>query len=70
MLKTIEGVLEKNGRLLLLEKVDLGHSRRVLITFLEDAGQDSAADAALVSEQALAEDWNRPEEDAAWHHLQ
>jgi len=25
---------------------------------------------ALLSEPALAEDWNRPEEDAAWAHLQ
>jgi hypothetical protein len=25
---------------------------------------------ALLSEAALAEDWNRPEEDAAWSHLQ
>ena len=25
---------------------------------------------ALLSERALAEDWNRPEEDAAWSHLQ
>jgi hypothetical protein len=25
---------------------------------------------ALLSEAALAEDWNRPEEDAAWAHLQ
>jgi hypothetical protein len=24
----------------------------------------------LLSEAALAEDWNRPEEDAAWSHLQ
>jgi RimJ/RimL family protein N-acetyltransferase len=35
----------------------------------------SAADralheAALLSEAALGEDWNRPEEDAAWSHLQ
>ncbi|HLL14244.1 MAG TPA: TIR domain-containing protein [Pyrinomonadaceae bacterium] len=27
-------------------------------------------EAALLSEQALAEDWNRPEEDEAWLHLQ
>jgi len=27
-------------------------------------------DAALLSEAALAEDWNRAEEDAAWAHLQ
>jgi uncharacterized protein (DUF433 family) len=25
---------------------------------------------ALLSEQSLAEDWNRPEEDEAWSHLQ
>jgi len=24
----------------------------------------------LLSEAALAEDWNRPEEDEAWQHLQ
>ncbi len=28
------------------------------------------SDTALLSEQSLAEDWNRPEEDAAWSHLQ
>ncbi len=27
-------------------------------------------DDALLSESALAEDWLRPEEDAAWEHLQ
>ncbi|MCI0681466.1 MAG: hypothetical protein L0Y71_05120 [Gemmataceae bacterium] len=26
-------------------------------------------EAALLSEAALAEDWNRPEEDAAWSYL-
>jgi hypothetical protein len=25
---------------------------------------------ALLSEESLARDWNRPEEDAAWAHLQ
>ena len=29
-----------------------------------------AHETALLSEAALAEDWNRPEEDAAWSHLQ
>jgi hypothetical protein len=27
-------------------------------------------EAALLAEAALAVDWNRPEEDAAWSHLQ
>jgi hypothetical protein len=28
------------------------------------------AESARLSEAALAEDWNRPEEDEAWSHLQ
>lgn len=28
------------------------------------------AETVLLSEPALAEDWNRPEEDKAWAHLQ
>ena len=32
--------------------------------------QSDMAETALLSEAALAEDWNRPEEDAAWAHLQ
>jgi len=37
------------------------------------ANSDEEADtneAALLSEMALAEDWDRPEEDAAWSYLQ
>jgi predicted RNase H-like HicB family nuclease len=30
----------------------------------------TANEAAVLSEQALADEWNRPEEDAAWQHLQ
>ena len=36
----------------------------------EDRSRVRNANAALLSEAALAEDWNRPEEDAAWAHLQ
>jgi hypothetical protein len=39
-----------------------------LVTILEE--EPHAHDAALLSEAALAEDWNRPEEDEAWAHLQ
>jgi hypothetical protein len=38
---------------------------------LNDSGRANAvAETALLSESALAEDWNRPEEDEAWAHLQ
>lgn len=71
MLKTVEAVLEEDGRLPLLERVELGHARRILVTFPdEQAESDNVADTALLSEAALGEDWQRPEEDKAWQHLQ
>ncbi|MEW6348732.1 MAG: hypothetical protein AB1646_06690 [Thermodesulfobacteriota bacterium] len=36
----------------------------------EDAPSAPVRETALLSEPALAEDWDRPEEDAAWSHLQ
>jgi hypothetical protein len=41
-------------------------ARHELVTVLDE----SAELTALLSEPALAADWNRPEEDAAWRHLQ
>lgn len=32
--------------------------------------QHDPAETALLAEAALSADWNRPEEDAAWSHLQ
>lgn len=52
----------------LLEEVKLTGARRALVTILEEA--PSVNETALLSEQALAEDWDRPEEDEAWSHLQ
>ena len=37
---------------------------------LEDAPFVLVNETALLSEPALAKDWNRPEEDVAWSHLQ
>jgi hypothetical protein len=54
----------------LLEDIQLPAGRRALVTVLEDDPVRHPAEAALLSETALAEDWNRPEEDAAWAHLQ
>ena len=40
------------------------------MTILEESPVEQASEAALLSEEALAEDWNRPEEDEAWSYLQ
>ncbi len=39
-----------------------------ILTILDESAP--ADETALLSEQSLAEDWNRPEEDAAWSYLQ
>lgn len=70
MIKTIEAIIDEQGNVRLLEPVQLGSARRALVSILEDAPTISSEDTALLSEPALAKDWNRPEESAAWSHLQ
>jgi len=70
MIQTIKAVVDEQGRVRLLEEVKLTGVRRALVTILEEAPSSEASEIALLSEQALAEDWERPEEDEAWSHLQ
>ena len=70
MIQTIEAIIEPDGKVLLLESVHLKESRRALVTILEDEPATKIPETALLSEQSLAEDWNRPEEDEAGAHLQ
>jgi len=69
MPRTIRAVIDDDGNVRLLEAVRLPAGRRALVTILDEAGA-VGEEAALLSERALAADWNRPEEDAAWAHLQ
>ena len=72
-MQTYEAVLEPDGRLHFLEAAPATITTfcRVLGIF---ASQPQPADTALcgaaLSEMALAEDWSRNEEDAAWAPLQ
>ena len=70
MIKTVEAVIDENGKVRLLESISLPSARRALVTILEEEPATSISETALLSESALAEDWNKPEEDAAWSHLQ
>jgi hypothetical protein len=70
MLRTVEAVIDEQGNVRLLEAVQLTAARRALVTILEDAPTAGVPETALLSERALAEDWNRPEEEEAWSHLQ
>jgi hypothetical protein len=70
MIQTVEAIIEPGGKVSLLESVQLNEPRRALVTILEDDPSTKISETALLSEAALAEDWNRPEEDEAWPHLQ
>jgi hypothetical protein len=70
MIRTIEAIIDEQGQVRLLETVSLPVARRALVTILEEEPLAGVSETALLAEPALAEDWNRPEEDAAWSHLQ
>jgi hypothetical protein len=69
MIRTVEAVLESDGRVRFLEPLDMAQPRRALVMILDEPAEDAANLTALLSEAAL-EDWHRPEEDEAWSHLQ
>jgi hypothetical protein len=69
MIHTLEAIVDETGTVRLLENVKLPQARRALVMILEEPPLQ-VNDLALLSEAALAEDWNRPEEDEAWQHLQ
>ena len=70
MIRTIEAIIDERGNVRLLEPVQLSSMRRAFVTILEEAPVVSVNETALLSEPALAKDWNRPEEEMAWSHLQ
>lgn len=70
MIQTIEAVIDEQGKVQLLQAVRLPQARRALVTILEEKPIATVSETALLSEAALAEDWDRPEEDEAWSYLQ
>jgi hypothetical protein len=70
MMRTVEAIIDEQGNVRLLESLELPRARRAFVTILEEEPEKTTCETALLSEPALAEDWNRPEEDAAWSYLQ
>ncbi len=68
MIQTVEAVVDANGRVRLLGVVRVDAPRRALVTVLEEPAA-VPGEAALLAESALAADWSRPEEDAAWSYI-
>ena len=70
VIRTVEAVIDEDGNVRLLEPVRPPRARRALVTILEEGPVTHVSESALLSEEALAQDWNRPEEDEAWSHIQ
>jgi len=70
MLQTVEATIDESGNVRLLEPLHLSSTHRALVTILDETRPSAPPETALLSEPALAADWNRPGEDAAWSHLQ
>jgi predicted DNA-binding antitoxin AbrB/MazE fold protein len=64
---TVEAEVDEQGIIRPKEPVSLPPGSQVLITVLREA---PASETAVLSEAALATDWSRPEEDAAWADLE
>lgn len=66
MLRTIEATIDEHGNVTLNEPVKVRGASKARVTILDSPLVDEVT---LLSEKA-SEDWNRPEEDEAWAHLQ
>jgi len=67
MLKSIKATVGTDGEVHLGEPVHLSRPCRAIVTIIQEA---DVPDTAILSEESLAEDWDRLEEDEAWSHLQ
>lgn len=65
MRTTIEAEVDEKGNIRPKEPVALTPGSQLLVTIVGVP----TAETAQLSEAALATDWNRPEEDAAWADL-
>lgn len=67
---TIEATIDEKGNVVLKTPIRLPTKKRAFVIILEEEPAFQISETALLSETALAQDWNRPEEDEAWLHLQ
>ncbi|HEX4132647.1 MAG TPA: hypothetical protein VHZ24_21620 [Pirellulales bacterium] len=69
MIQTVEAIIDDAGHVRLLGQLTVNGPRRALVTVLDEPAA-VPGETSLLAEAALAGDWLRPEEDAAWAHLQ
>jgi hypothetical protein len=70
MYQAFEATIDSAGNVKLKEQAQFSAPRRAIVLVLDESGSPVFNETALLSEAALAVDWNRAEEDAAWAYLQ
>jgi hypothetical protein len=70
MPQAYEALIDEHGSVRILEPVRSSAARRALVIVLDEAPAVEISKTTLPSEDSLAQDWNRPEEDEAWYYLQ
>lgn len=69
-MRPVEAVIDEQGTIHLAEPVKVSTMRRTLVTIFDEDPAIHSNETASLSEEALTKDWNQPEKDAAWVHLQ
>ena len=73
MIQTYQALVSKDGGIQLLQELKLDSPKRALLVVFNEELEESLYEKSLpylLSENSLAKDWNRPEEDEAWAYLQ
>jgi hypothetical protein len=70
MIQTLEAVVDESGMVTLCQPVHFDRPQKAIVMLVPDEPSGLAGECALLSEDALEEDWNCAEEDIAWKHLQ
>lgn len=66
-MRSVRAEIDEEGKVRLLDGLTCSSKKQAVVFVLEEG--EEISDAALLSESALARDWDRPEEDVAWSHL-
>lgn len=69
-LKSVRATVSPEGKVTLAEPLALKTTTIAMLTVVLEDNTDDAIEPALLSEDALAKDWGKPEEDEAWAYLQ
>ncbi len=70
MIQTVEAIIDYSGKVKVLNDLRLPSGHRALVTVLDEMSDTAVSEVTLLSEESLATDWLRDEEDKAWSHLQ